>query len=185
MKKFALLLFVIGTAGFVLDYYVDYRSDDDTYLEQLEHTLACADWKIHVDETYGYEVRYPSCFVQHRIEEEGACSFGYYEQRVTEDIPYITMEAHTEMLVDSTNPKREIYKLSQKIGAIALQKGERDFVMTGRMESKNRYVTSWRFTAHYTLRQRMWFVLVLYYPEDFGAAVGRLTEEVDRWRPWG
>ncbi len=184
MKKFVLFLFLLGTAGVVLDYYMRHRNDDNSYLEQLEHTLACADWEIYEDEIFGYEVRYPSCFLRQRTQKEGSCSFGYYEETITDAIPYMTLEVHTEVAKDSANPRREIYKLSQERGAIALQIGEGDFLMSGRLVSKDRHVTAWRYNSHYVLRQRMWFVLTLFYPEDFSPAVKRLTDEVDGWEPF-
>lgn len=50
--------------------------------------------------------------------------------------------------------------------------------------SRGPQATAYRLQAKYVLKQRLWFVETLVYPEDFAPAVGSLVREVKEWQPF-
>ncbi len=184
MKKAFLVLIVVGSVIAVFSHRCEHAHDEDTYLEGLEHTLACADWQVHRDPTYGYEMRYPSCFLPAESEGEGTARYAYVEELPLKSICYITLETETLVCRDSLNPYREMRTLAREVGGICLKRSETEYLMSCTLQSRDAKVTAYRLNAKYVLRQKLWFVETLIYPEDFAPAVGRLVEEVNDWQPF-
>ena len=168
----------------VVNHWREHRHDDDTYLQELEHRLACADWVTYQDSSLGYEMRYPSCFVPAESEGEGSVRFAYVEQLPLRSIVYITLEAYTEVCHDTLNPYREMRQRATDIGGVCLRKSPTEYLMTARLISHDPHVSAYRMQAKYVLKQRLWFVETLIYPLDFSPAMHRLVEEVNAWKPF-
>ena len=183
--RITFLCLVLLAAGLiVLNYYREHRHDGDTYLQGLEHRLRCADWQVYEDPTYGYRMRRPSCFVPAEAEGEGSVRFAYMEQMPLREVLYMTLDVTTEVLVDTLDPYREMRQRARDMGGICLRRSPTEYLLTATVVSRDARVTAYRLQAKYVLRQRMWFVQTLLYPEDFAPAVGRLVHEVETWRPW-
>jgi len=73
---------------------------------------------------------------------------------------------------------------AQDIGGVCLRRSPTEYLMTALLKSRDPHVTAYRMQAKYVLRQRIWFVQTLLYPEDFAPAVTRLVHEVEAWEPW-
>ena len=184
MKRFFLFLVLVGLGLMVLDYVVDHRHDDDSYLQQLEHTLACSDWVTYDDPTYGYRMRYPSCFVPAEAEGEGSVRLVFVEQLPLRDVQYMTLETGTEVCRDSLNPYREMRRRAKEVDGVCLQCSSTEYLLSARLVSRGPQATAYRLQAKYVLKQRLWFVETLVYPEDFASAVGSLVREVKEWQPF-
>lgn len=50
--------------------------------------------------------------------------------------------------------------------------------------SRGPQATAYRLQAKYVLKQWLWFVETLVYPEDFAPAVRSLVREVKEWQPF-
>lgn len=95
MKKAVLVLIVVGVVIAVFSHRREHAHDEDTYLQQLEHKLTCADWLVHHDTTYGYEMRYPSCFMPAESEGEGSTRYIFVEELPLKSICYMSLETPT------------------------------------------------------------------------------------------
>ena len=95
MKKAVLVLIVVGVVIAVFSHRREHAHDEDTYLQQLEHMLTCADWLVHHDTTYGYEMRYPSCFMPAESEGEGSTRYIFVEELPLKSICYMSLETPT------------------------------------------------------------------------------------------
>lgn len=184
MRKAFLLLMILGVGLFVLNHRREHRHDDDTYLQQLEHMLECTDWQVYEDSSYGYAIRYPSCFLPASAEGEVDARFVYVEQMPLREITYISLEASTQVCRDSLNPYRDMQRIAEAVNGVCLRKSDTEFLMTARVKSRDTRITAFRLNAKYVLCQRLWFVETLIYPEDFAPAVQRLVHEVDEWKPF-
>ena len=183
MKRMFLLL----VAAIVLLVVVNYRRDhqhDDTYLEQLDRRLSCADWLNYDDPTYGYQMRYPSCFMPTKAEREGNVRFVYVEEMPLQQIQYMSLEVTTEVCHDTLAPYHDACRIAKEIGAICIRKERDEFLMTGLLKSRDSRVTAYRMQAKYVLRQKLWFVQTFVYPEDFAPVVEHLVREVEDWEPF-
>ena len=184
MKKLFLFLVVL-TMGLVLyNHTREHEHDDDTYLEELEHRIQCADWLTHEDRDLGYTMHYPSCFVPTETEDEGRVRFAYVEQLPLRSIVYMTLEVHTEVCRDTLNPYHELRQMARDMGGVCLRKSPTEYLMTAELQSRDPAVTAFRLQAKYVLRQRLWFVESFIYPEDFAPSVHRLVQEVNDWHPF-
>ena len=183
--RIAFLCLVALVAGLsLLNYHREHKHDEDTYLEGLEHRLSCADWQEYTDPTYGYRMRYPSCFLPAEAEGEGSVRFAYVEEMPLRQVQYMTLDVTTEVCSDPLNPYAEMRRRAKDIGGICLRRSPTEYLMTATLQSRNPQVTAYRMQTKYVLRQRMWFVQTLIYPEDFAPAVTRLVHEVEAWKPW-
>ena len=182
-----LFMVVLAVALAVMDYRREHQHDDDTYLEQLNHTIACADWNLYEDSAYGYQMHYPSCFipVQADSDEEGEVRYVYMEEVTPmRSINYMTLEITTEECHDTLNPYRDIQRMAKDIGGICLRQSPTEYILSAELESRNPQVTAYRISAKYVLRQRLWFVETFIYPEDFTPAVQRIVQKVKEWHPF-
>jgi len=184
MKKAVLVLIVVGVLIAVFSHRREHAHDNDTYLEGLEYRLACADWQVHRDATYGYEMRYPSCFIPAESDGDGAARYAYVEELPMQSVCYITLESGTLECKDTLDPYREMRKLSDEMSGVCLKKSDTEYLMSCRLRSRDAKVTAYRLNAKYVLRQKLWFVETLIYPEDFAPALSRLVKEVDEWQPF-
>lgn len=184
MKRSFLFLLLLVAALIAVNYWRDHWHDDDSYLQTLEHTLQCADWLTYQDPDLGYAMRYPSCFVPAEAEGDSSVRFAYVEQLPLHNIVYITLEARTEVCRDSLNPYREMRLLAKDMGGICLCKSPTEYLLTARLQSRSTHVTAYHLQAKYVLRQRLWFVETLIYPEDFAPSMHRLIDEVNAWKPY-
>jgi hypothetical protein len=186
MRRAFILLVLLIVALAVVDYWRDHQHDEDSYMEQLEHTLACADWRAHDDPTFGYRMRYPSCFVPASTEgeAEGTVRFAYVEEMPLRQIAYITLETTTQVCRDSLNPYREMRQMAKDMGGICLRQSDTEYLLSAKLQSRNPHVTAFRMNAKYVLRQKLWFVETLIYPEDFAPSVQRIVKEVNEWTPF-
>lgn len=185
MRKAFLWMLLFMTALVFLDYRLDHRHDNDTYLQQLEHTLSCSDWVNYEDSEYGYTMRYPSCFRPIENSGEGGASFAYMEELPLNNIVYMVLETNTQVCQDSLNPYREMRKMAKEMDGICCRQSDTTFLMTTKIKSRDPKVTAWVMCAKYILHQKLWFVETLIYPEDFAPAVQRVVKEVNDWTPFG
>ena len=184
MKKAFLFLILVLAVAAVLNYRREHRHDDDTYLQQLEHRLACATWQTYDDPTFGYQMRRPSCFLPAEAEGEGSVRFAYVEEMPLRQVQYMTLEVTTEVCRDTLDPYRDMRLRAEQMGGVCLRRSSDEYLMTATLKSRDPRVTAYRMQAKYVLRQRLWFVETLLYPEDFAPAVGRLVREVEAWQPF-
>ena len=183
--RFAFLFLVLLVAVLmVVNYWREHRHDDDTYLQELEHRLACADWLTYEDPDLGYAMRYPSCFMPVEAEGDSSVRFAYIEQMPLRSIVYITLDVTTEVCRDTLNPYREMRLLAKDMNGICLRKSPTEYLLTASLQSRNPQVTAYRLQAKYVLRQRLWFIETLIYPEDFAPSMHRLVNEVNAWQPY-
>ena len=179
----AVALFVVIAVG--VDYYVSHKDDDQPYLEQLKHTIECADWQVYRNADYGYEMRHLSCFSQRNVDGVEGMSFVYEEDvSLQERVCYITQEVHTEICKDSLNPDEEIEKRAKQLGAQLQKEADGIYLMSGKRDSLDKRITAYQYNVKFVLRQHIWFVHAVIYPEDFAPSVGRLVEEVKAWKPF-
>ena len=179
-----LILVLMVPVVMVVDHWREHLHDGDTYLEELEHRLACADWVTHRDSVLGYEMRYPSCFMPAEAEGEGSVRFAYVEQLPLRNVVYITLETTTEVCSDTLNPYAEMRKRAEKMGGVCLRRSNGEYLLTTRLQSRDPQADAYRMHAKYVLHQRLWFVETLIYPVDFAPAMHRLVDEVYDWRPY-
>lgn len=179
-----LFLVLLGAALVYLNHRREHAHDDDSYLQTLEHTLACADWQTYEDPDLGYAMRYPSCFMPAEAEGDSSVRFAYVEQLPLRSIVYITLDVTTEVCRDTLNPYHEMRQRAQDIGGVCLRKSPTEYLMTARLKSRDLKVTAYRLQAKYVLKQRLWFVETLIYPADFAPAMHRLADEVNAWQPF-
>ncbi len=183
--RLAFLFLVLLDAALVyLNHRREHAHDDDSYLQTLEHTLACADWQTYEDPDLGYAMRYPSCFMPAEAEGDSSVRFAYVEQLPLRSIVYITLDVTTEVCRDTLNPYHEMRQRAQDIGGVCLRKSPTEYLMTARLKSRDPKVTAYRLQAKYVLKQRLWFVETLIYPADFAPAMHRLADEVNAWQPF-
>ena len=168
----------------VVNYWREHRHDDDSYLQSLEHTLACADWVTYEDPDLGYAMRYPSCFMPAEAEGDSSVRFAYVEQLPLRSIVYITLDVTTEVCHDTVDTYREMRQRAKDIGGMCLRKSPTEYLMTARLKSRDPKVTAYRLQAKYVLKQRLWFVETLIFPVDFAPAMHRLVDEVNAWQPF-
>lgn len=171
----------------IVNHRREHQHDDDTYLEQLAHTMACAEWNLYEDSAFGYQMRYPSCFMPVRPDsnEEGAVQYVYVEEvGPLHSVSYMTWEVSTEVCHDTLNPYREMRRIAEDINGMCLRQSATEYLMTAQLKSRDPKVTAYRMNAKYVLRQRLWFVETFIYPEDFAPAVQRLVQEVSNWQPF-
>ena len=185
MKKLFLVVVLIVVTVVSADYVVSHKDDGQSYLEQLKHTMECADWMSHHNADYGYEMRYLSCFQPEGVGNGDVVRYVYVEEvSALQSIHYITQEVHAEVRSDSLTPRAEMQKRAKALGGIYLERPDGSFLMSGSLVSDDKYVTAYRYDAKYVLRQQLWFVHVVIYPEDFAPAMERLIEEVNAWEPF-
>ncbi|MBQ8050364.1 MAG: hypothetical protein IJ197_02150 [Bacteroidaceae bacterium] len=187
MKRAFLMLIVVAIVATILNHRRDHAHDSDTYLEQLQYRIECATWQTHYDPAYGYAVRYLSCFVPASTEgePEGTCRFAYVEDVTPlQNVTYIVQEVTTQTCVDTLHPYAEIRRMANEMGAISLRQSDDCYLMSGKLKSRDPRVTAYCFNARYVLRQRLWFVDTIYYPEDFAPVMQRLVDEVNDWQPF-
>ncbi|MBR1787745.1 MAG: hypothetical protein IJ762_00950 [Bacteroidaceae bacterium] len=179
-----LCLVLLSVGASLLNYHREHRHDDDTYLQELEHRLQCAEWVDYEDPFFGYAMRRPSCFLPAEAEGEGNVRFVYVEELPLRQVQYMTLDVTTEVCRDTLNPYRDMRRRAEDMDGVCLRQGPNEYLMTATLQSRNRQVTAYRLQAKYVLRQRMWFVETLIYPEDFAPAVGGLVKEVEQWKPF-
>lgn len=187
LRRAFLCLVLLTTAVAVIIHRREHRHDDDTYLEQLEHTLACAEWNLYEDSSFGYQMYYPSCFVPYQTgsSEEGAVGYIYVEEvNPLQSVSYMTLEVTTEVCGDTLNPYREMRRMAKDVGGICLCKSPTEYLMTAILKSRDPKVTAYCMDAKYVLRQRIWFVETFIYPVDFKPAVQRIVQKVNDWQPF-
>ena len=49
LHKAFLFIVLLGITIALLSHWHEHRNDNSTYLEQLEYTIACAEWNLHED----------------------------------------------------------------------------------------------------------------------------------------
>lgn len=184
MKKTFLCLVLCLAAFIVFNYRCAHEYDDETYLEQLERKMTCADWQTHYEPTYGYGMRCLSCFRPVENDGEGSLRFAYVEETPLKNIMYITLETATQPCRDSLNPALEVREMAQEMGGVCIRKSDSTYLVTAELKSRDPKVTAYRMNAKYVLHQKLWFIETLIYPEDFAPAVRRLVDEVNRWQPF-
>ena len=73
---------------------------------------------------------------------------------------------------------------AKEIDGVCLQCSSTEYLLSARLVSRGPQATAYRLQAKYVLKQRLWFVETLVYPEDFAPAVGSLVREVKEWQPF-
>ncbi|MBP5514848.1 MAG: hypothetical protein J6Y04_08765 [Bacteroidaceae bacterium] len=187
LRRAFLLMVVLSLALVAINHWHEHRHDNNTYLEQLEHIVACAEWNLYKDSALGYEMYYPSCFMPARTDsdEEGTVRYVYVEDVTPlRSVNYMTLEVTTEVCGDTLNPYREIRYMAEKMRGICLQLSPTEYLMTAQLKSNDPRVTAFRMNAKYVLRQRLWFVETFIYPKDFSPAVQRIVQKVNDWQPF-
>ncbi len=187
LHKAFLFIVLLGITIALLGHWHEHRNDNDTYLEQLEHTIACAEWNLHEDSAFGYQMYYPSCFMPAQMDsdEEGSVRYVYVEEvSPLRSVNYMTLEVTTEVSADTLNPYREVQRMAEKMRGICLQLSPTEYLMTATLKSNDPKVTAFRMNAKYVLRQKLWFVETFIYPKDFSPAVQRIVQKVNEWQPF-
>ena len=87
-----LCLVLLSVGASLLNYHREHRHDDDTYLQELEHRLQCAEGVDYEDPFFGYAMRRPSCFLPAEAEGEGNVRFVYVEELPLPQVQYMTLE---------------------------------------------------------------------------------------------
>ena len=187
LRRTFLFIVLLAIVLIALNYWHEHRHDNNTYLEQLEHIVACAEWNLHEDSALGYEMYYPSCFLpaQTDSDEEGSVRYVYVEEVTPfRSVNYMTLDVTTEVCRDTLNPYREMQRMAENIKGICLQLSPTEYLMTAQLKSNDPRVTAFRMNAKYVLRQRLWFVETFIYPKDFSPAVQRIVQKVNEWQPF-
>ena len=187
LRRAFLFVVVLAVVLVLISHWHEHRHDNNTYLEHLEHTVACAEWNLHEDSAFGYQVYYPSCFLpaQTDSDEEGTVRYVYMEEVTPfRSINYMTLEVTTEVCGDTLHPYREMQRIAESIKGICLQQSPTEYLMTAQLKSNDPRVTAFRMNAKYVLCQRLWFVETFIYPKDFSPAVQRIVQKVNEWQPF-
>ena len=187
LRRAFLFVVTLAVVLMVVNHWLEHQHDDDTYLEQLEHTVACAEWNLYEDSAFGYQMYYPSCFMSAPTDsnEEGDVRYVYVEEvNPLRSISYMTLEVTTEVCGDTLNPYREMQRLAKNIGGICLRQSPTEYLLSAQLKSRDPQVTAYQMSAKYVLRQRLWFVETFIYPKDFTPSVQRIVQKVNDWKPF-
>ncbi|MCD7816483.1 MAG: hypothetical protein LUH12_07270 [Bacteroides sp.] len=179
MRRF--ILFMMGGVMLAAFFFSQYEEEETSLSEKLEKVMKTTKMNMYRDDFYGYTVYYPSFFEQvpdSLMNETGCCQFRFWNGEE------ITQTAFVLLNSDSLTLRQGMERFARELYADDWCYGDDCFILSGPLYIAGQAIRGHRFHAKYVLRQKLWFVQLLTYPESCTQALARLIQLIDRWQVW-
>lgn len=181
MRRFIFLALLLGLAASIA-IPLCHDTTEKPFPELMEHAINQAPLATYRHPMYGYVVRYPPFFEQlpdSLCAEPGACQFRYWDHWTHIELAAFVAENPLDL-----SPSEAAEQLARSQHATVERVGPDHFILSGPQHAGDSLISGHRFRAKYVRHRRLWFVIVLSYPEECTQAVARLRREIDDWRVW-
>lgn len=173
MRRLLILFVFFILAAFFVDTLcpcIDDRPPEVRFEERLNRAYLLT----YNNDDFDFSVQYPSFFTvqpDSLIDYAGCAQFCYRD-----DWANIVLEYHVAKPIERVSVKAYAKHVAQRKKADKLRLHGSSFIISGRLYE------GYRYHEKHILKNTLWHVYALYYPESYQNHIARLFRMIDRWQ---